>query len=430
MDGDGSKQSHNDEDHLMKVLNIHITDSPVGGGPIAMLRLQEGLRKAGVHSRTLCVNSTNDDSVRIPSVRGESRLGSFTRSLGFNELHCLSSFKIAKLAAYLESDVLHIHCLHGGYFNYLALPSLTRGKPTIYTLHDMWPFTGHCCCSFDCDRWKTGCGRCPYLDMPNAISRDVSRWEWKLKDWSYRRSNLTIVAPSTWVQAVARQSMLSRFEIVHIPFGVDTDVYRPQGRRLSRAALGIPDGKKVLFYMVSKMSLTSSDKVSYIKGADLLVRALRDLPASLRRETILVLAGEDGQAVAREVDMETLCLGFVSSDSIKAMAYSAADLFVYPTRADTFALVVLESLACGTPVVSFNVGGVPDMVRPDITGALAQPEDYKQLAGEIVRLLEDEPLRAELSCKCRDVAVMEYSLNLYVDRHMALYQQTLAQLGA
>jgi len=412
----------------MKILHIHNTDSPNGGGSIAMLRLQKGLREAGIQSNILSVAPTSEDSIPIPWVRGESRLRALTSRLGFCELHCLGSFNIPKLAAYDEASLLHIHCLHGGFFNYLALPKLTRGKPTIYTLHDMWPFTGHCVCSFDCERWKTGCGRCPYLDMPNAIPRDVSRWEWKLKDWSYRRSNLTVVAPSTWIQQKAKQSMLSRFRIEHIPFGIDIDVYRPQDRQMSRVALGLKGWRYVLFYMVRGMS--ASDKVSHIKGADLLVRALRELPASLRSETVLMLAGEGGEAIAREVSMKTVCLGFVSDERLKTMAYSAADLFVYPTRADNSPLVTIESLACGTPVVSFNVGGVPDMVRPGITGALAEPEDYKQLAVNIIEFLEDEHLRDRLSRQCREIAVKEYSLDIFLNRHIALYQQTVAAVEA
>ena len=112
------------------------------GGPIAMLRLQEGVRKAGIHSRILCLTPTRADSVAIPRVRGEGRLRAVTSRLGLNELHSLGTFKIQNLAAYAEADLLHIHGLHGGFFNYLALPLLTKRKPAIYTLHDMWPFTG------------------------------------------------------------------------------------------------------------------------------------------------------------------------------------------------------------------------------------------------------------------------------------------------
>jgi glycosyltransferase involved in cell wall biosynthesis len=411
-----------------KVLQIHCTDSPGGGGPIAMLRLQDGVRKAGVHSTILCANRTDASSVVIPWVRGESRLQALTSRMGFNDLHGVGSFKILNLTPYAQADLLHIHCLHGGFFNPLALPLLTRTKPAIYTLHDMWPFTGHCVYSFDCERWKSGCGRCPYPDMPNAIRRDATRWEWKFKQWSYRRSNLTVVAPSKWIFDSARQSMFKDCRIEHIPYGVDTDVYRPLDQERSRADLGIPAGKNVLLYMVRRMD--PSDKIAYIKGADLLVRALQDLPLSVRKETVLLLVGEGSDALAREVDMAVISLGFVSSDPRKAMAYSAADLFVFPTRADNLPLVLLESMACGTPMVSFQVGGVPDLVRPGVTGFLAEPEDPKGLSAGIVQLLEDGHLRARLRSHCRDTAVKEYSMTRYIDRHLSLYRDALDSLAA
>lgn len=408
----------------MKVLQIHATDAAIGGGSIAMLRLQEGLRKAGVKSRVLCLTTTDADSVALPKVRGEHRLRALTWRLGLNDLHCLGTFKIPTLSAYVDADLLHIHCLHSGFFNYLALPSLTKTKPALYTLHDMWPFTGHCVHSFDCDRWKSGCGKCPYPEMPNAVQRDATWWEWRLKDWSYRRSNLTFVAPSRWMYELARQSMLSHFPIQHIPHGVDTEVYQPLDREMSRAALGIPPGKKVLLYLARRMN--PSHKASYIKGADVLAQALRDLPSSLRKDTVLLLVGEGASAFAGEVDMTTIPLGFVSSDRLKAVVYSAADLFLFPSRAENFPLVLIESMACGTPAVAFRVGGVPELVRPDVTGMLAEPEEAKQFSAGVVRLLEDTDLRAHLSVLCRAIALKEYSLDLHIDRHVALYRQALA----
>lgn len=412
----------------MNILQIHGTDISAGGGPIAMLRLHEGLRKAGIQSRILCPRATRSESVSMPHVPGTGRLRALTSRLGLNELHCLGSFRIPSLTACAEADLLHIHCLHGGFFHYLALPVLTKAKRAIYTLHDMWPFTGHCVYSLNCDRWKNGCGRCPYPGMPSEIRRDATWWEWRLKEWAYRRSNLTIVVPSTWMHKLASESMLQRFPIKYIPHGVDLDLYRPLDQEMSRAALGIPAGKKVLLYLVRRMN--PSHKASWIKGADLLVQALQEIPDSLKKETVLLLVGEGAEAFTRQVDIPAIPLGFVSSDRLKALAYSAADLFVFPSRADNAPLVLIETMACGTPTVAFRVGGVSDMVRPGVTGLLADPEDPKQLATGIVQLLEDANLRVHLRLQCRAIAVKEYSLDRYIDHHVALYQQVLESVAA
>lgn len=405
----------------MRILHVHTSDYiGGGGGAIAMHRLHLGLKKAGFGSKILCATKTlaSSDSIAIPRLsRSESQLGKVTSRLGLNGIHCLSSFKIKENQAYLDADVLNLHSFRKR-FSYLALPSLTENKPTVFTLHDMWPFTGHCAVSYDCDRWKIGCGKCPYPDALPAVKRDNTRLEWKLKDWVYGRSNLTIVTLSNNQTAQAEQSMLNRFPIHHIPNGVDTAIFEPLDPEQCRVLLGIPPGKKVLMFVA--LSLTQ-----FWKGGDLLLKALQSLPESMKAETVLLLLGNKGEAIAETVDVQTLNLGYVSSDRLKAVCYSAADLFVHPTRADSLPLVLQESMACGTPMVSFAIGGVPDLVRPGITGYLAEPENAKDLCNSIVQLLKDEPLRSVMGQQCREIALEEYTLDLQVQRYVALYRRLL-----
>src|SRR6266850_1116891 len=145
-----SRKSCGGHSYVMRVLLVSPYDYGRGGGPIAMYRLHQGLRKAGVDSKLLCKYKKleSSESVAIPhsflSSRLESRLGQLTSRFGLNDIHCLSTFKIQRLRAYQEADLLDFHCIHSGYFNYLALPSLTAHKLAVLTLHDMWPLTGHC----------------------------------------------------------------------------------------------------------------------------------------------------------------------------------------------------------------------------------------------------------------------------------------------
>jgi glycosyltransferase involved in cell wall biosynthesis len=325
---------------------------------------------------------------------------------------------VKDLEAFQEADVLDIHCMHGGFFNYLALPSLTAHKPAVLTLHDMWPFTGHCSFSYDCDRWQTGCGRCPYPGNYPAIKTDGSRIEWKLKEWVYRRSNLVIVTLCRLRTEQVRRSLLSRFPIVEIPNGVDTEVFRPMGTEASRELLGIPSGKRVLMF-------ASAGLASVNKGGDLLLKALEHLPRSLRTDMVLLTMGDGGDALGSVADVPSVHLGYVSYDRLKAVAFSAADVFVLPSRAETLPLVLLESMACGTPVVSFDVGGVSDLVRPGSTGYLARPEDFMDLRDGLAQLLGDPELCRRLSERCRTVAVDEYSTKKLVQRYLALYRTTI-----
>ena len=304
-------------------------------------------------------------------------LARITQPLGFNYIHLLNTFSLTHHPFYAGADVLNFHNLHGGYFNYLALPQLTATKPAVLTLHNMWSFTGHCSYRFDCMRWETGCGECPYLDTYPRVERDSTALELKIKSWVYKHSNLTVVAPSSWLTRQARQSILNHFAIHHIPNGIDTSTYQPIDTELCRTVLNVPTDKFVL--------MTGADSLKNPrKGLDLLVRCLQGLPKSLKDESTLLSFGNNGEALANEVGIEGINLGYISSDRLKAVAYSAADLLVFTSRADNLPLILQESMACGTPMVAFNIGGVSDLVRPGITGYLAAPEDIGGLQARII----------------------------------------------
>ncbi len=404
----------------MKPLHINQSDI-LGGAAIAGYRLHQGLLNLGIDSRLL-VGKTQLKSDRIATVqrkhRWENQLSRFSNRLGLNYLNLISSFDIPKHKFYQEADILNFHNLHSGYFNYLAIPNLTKSKPAVFTLHDMWSFTGHCAYSYDCDRWKVGCGKCLYLDSYPAVTRDNTKWEWRLKNWVYQSSNIIVVTLSKWLTEQVKQSILNRFPIHHIPNGVNTQAYQPLDRDLCRKVLDIPPESKVL--MFGAQNLNDSRK-----GGDLLLKALKTLPQSLKAEIVILTMGRSNNKVIETIGLKTISLGYLSSDRLKSVAYSAADLFVFPTRADNLPLVLQESMACATPMVSFKVSGVPDLVRHGITGYLSPPEDTQDMSNRIIELLEDNALREQMSQNCRAIALEEYSIGLQAQRYIELYQQAL-----
>lgn len=404
----------------MKVLHINQSDIS-GGAAIAGYRLHQGLLAEGIDSRML-VGTMKTVSDRIASVprkpRFENQLNRFTRYSGLNYINLFSSFNIPNHKFYQDADILNFHNLHTGYFNYLAIPTLTKTKPAVFTLHDMWSFTGHCAYSYDCDRWEIGCGKCPYLETYPAIYRDSTSLEWKLKNWVYSKSNLTIITLSNWLTEQSKTSMLNRFPIYHIPNGIDTNAYQPLDRQLCKAVLDIPSNKRVLLFGADSLK-------DQRKGGNLLLKTLQQLPQFLKSETVLLTFGNGSETITSELGMRTINLGYINSDRLKSIAYAAADLFVFPTRADNLPLVLQESMACGTPMVSFDIGGVPDLVRHMVTGYLAKPEDAKDFCKGIVMLLEDEQLRQTMSANCRTIALAEYSLELQAKRYIEIYKKIL-----
>lgn len=408
----------------MNVLLINQHDI-FGGAGIAGHRLYKGLSRQGVGARMLVeVARTNDDAVAAIARRWSilEKVGfRITRRLSLSGLH-VNSFTIAKHDFYMQADIINFHNLHGGFFNYLAIPRLTNNKPAVYTLHDMWSFTGHCSYSYDCDKWKAGCGNCPYPHSYPGIERDNTRLEWKLKKRTYQQSRLTIVTPSRWLASRAKESMLNRFPIHHIPNGLDTDEYRPLEKEQCRAALGISRKTRVLLFVAQSVADPR-------KGGGLLLKSLMTLPAKLKSDCLLVTIGDGGEKVTRETGMKTLNLGYVSGDLIKSICYSAADIFLFPTKADNLPVVLQESMACGTPMISFNIGGVPDLVRHGITGYLAEPGDVAGLRECILQLLENGRIREQMSRSCRAIAVEEYGIEMQTKRYIELFQNSLRKEG-
>ncbi len=409
----------------MRVLHIHSSDHlGGGGGTIAMERLHLALREQGVDSRILCGRKTTRSPYSAAIGRGrlvgkaERLLRRATSTLGLHDIHYLNSFRATRSAFYREAELLHFHGTHG-FFNYLALPALTRDKPAVFTLHDMWPLTGHCTYSYGCERWRTGCGSCPHLDVHPRVPRDNTRVEWRLKRRVFQRADLTLVTVSRWLTEMARQSPILDYPVHRIPNGVDTRVYRPLDKSQCRAVLGIPQHSKVLMFV----ALSLEDRR---KGGDLLARALGRLPAALTREMVLLILGDGGEEIRSTVGIRTLDLGYVRNDRFKAIAYSLADLFVFPTRADNLPLVLIESLACGTPMVSFDVGGVPDVVQDGVTGVLAPPEDPVRLAAGIEALLGDPQTLETMGGHCRSHALEEFDLARHLRSHIELYEAVLA----
>ncbi len=405
----------------MRVLHINQSEA-TGGAAIAGLRLHDAMLKLGIDSYIMAgaIRALTPRVTHVPGARASDVwLRGVTEFFGLNYLYRYSTFRIPTHEFCTKADILNLHNLHSGYFNYLVLPLLTMGRPAVYTLHDMWAFTGHCAYSYDCERWKSGCGSCPHPDAYPAIRRDSTRFEWKLKKAIFGNSNLTIVTPSRWLAEQARQSLLNRFAVHHIPNGLDTEICRPLDPEKCREVLQIPKGKKALLFAAE----TTTDRR---KGFDLLLDALAALPASLKRETILIVIGDGtNESIAKSTGVETLNLGYVGGDILKSIVFSAADLFIFPTRADNLPVVLQESMACGTPMVSFDIGGVSELVRPGTTGYLARPGDSGDLSRGIVQLLDDDVLRSRMGVNCRAIALEEYSADLQARRYIDLYRSIL-----
>jgi glycosyltransferase involved in cell wall biosynthesis len=223
------------------------------------------------------------------------------------------------------------------------------------------------------------------------------------------------VANSRWLEKEASESaLLGRFKVTRIPYGLDVDEFQPRDRAIARGVFGIPLTAKVIMFAAQTIS-------DHRKGMDSLIEAIRNLNAP--SETILLAVGSG--RIPEQVGQKSISISELKSQRLLSFAYSAADVFVSPAREEAFGQVNLEAIACGTPVVAFDIGGIPDVVRPKQTGLLAAPEDVRSLREAIETILSDGMLRANMSRECRQVALDEYPLELQASRYKQLYEELI-----
>jgi glycosyltransferase involved in cell wall biosynthesis len=227
------------------------------------------------------------------------------------------------------------------------------------------------------------------------------------------------VAPSRWLAAEAqRSSLLHKFPATVIPLALDTEVFCPRDRRAAREALGISPNALVVLFVASLISQS-------LKGFALLAQALNGLSDL----TNLLLVSVGREAPSAEFQIPHLPLGYLGNERLRSLVYSAADVFVIPSLYDNLPQTVLEATACGIPVVGTAVGGIPDMIRPGVTGWVVPPQDVGALRAAIRALLQDPATRAEMAANCRRIAVEEYALEVQARRYIELYEAILAGIG-
>jgi glycosyltransferase involved in cell wall biosynthesis len=278
-------------------------------------------------------------------------------------------------------------------------------------------FTGGCHLSYGCDKYAERCGACPQLGSSDPD--DLSRQIWRRKREAFKQidpDRLQIVTTSRWMaEQVTRSSLLGSFTVTIVPNSLDSDDFAPRNRSFARDTLGIPREARVVLFVAVSIAKRH-------KGFALLVQAL----AGLVDQSNLLLVSVGGGKPALDIPLPHLHLGYIENERLLSLVYSAADVFVMPSRQESFGQTAIEALACGIPVVGFAIGGIPDIVRPGVTGLLVPAGDVAALRSAIAQLLQDQTLRDEMSANCRRIAVEEYTLEVQARRYLELYETLLA----
>jgi glycosyltransferase involved in cell wall biosynthesis len=281
----------------------------------------------------------------------------------------------------------------------------------------MNPFTGGCDYDNNCGRYIECCGSCPQLGSNQDKGLSFQIWQRKKKALSYVDSKqLHIVSPSKWLaEKATKSSLLNKFPISVIPNGIDTDVFFPTNQKEARQKLNLPLAAKIVLFIASSLTIVR-------KGGILLVESLNKLRDS--NNLLVATVGQDELKIDKHI--KTHHFGYIhDNDPLLSLIYSAADIFIAPSLQENFSNTVLESFACGTPVIGFDVGGMPDMVRKGVTGELAEINDVYSLCNAIAKLLKNDAIREDMSRNCRRIALTEYSLEVQAKKYIHLYESML-----
>ncbi len=400
---------------------LYINATPSGGGAAAVMqRLDHMMRLRGASTHVLTGFASSkqyDDTLKARSCGG---LLSWCLWRGLQDYHIQKSYCLPNHPFFRQTDILHFHNLHGWYFNPWSIPLLSTLKPTVWTLHDMQALTGHCAHSLDCKRWlpETGCGECPSLSAYPRLWHDTTRQLWQDKRTIYAHSSLYLVTPSVWLQRLTEKSLLREHPLICIPNGADTSIYHPQDRQEARRLLGLPQGALLVG------GCADGGLANPWKGGQYVLETVLELKKTFPSLYFLNI-GVKSTPTELQGAHWVQHIRYVHEPAQLARLYAALDLLLYPTVADNHPLVCIESLCCGTPIVGFSTGGVPEIIRDRVDGLLVPTYDGAALIKAATLLLQDTPLRERMGQEAAASAAQRFNLELFAQRYEKIYKEAL-----
>jgi glycosyltransferase involved in cell wall biosynthesis len=421
----------------MRIAHISTYDIQ-GGAARAAYRLHQGLIELGTHSRMLSVHKASTDET-VQQIRPRRDPDAFApeylerlqqgyinsnRTPISNTLFTLPypGCDLTGLRDVMMSDVVNLH-----WVAFLQSPTtigrlLRLDRPVVWTLHDMWAFTGGCHFSAGCTRYEHDCWPCPQLrDDPHRLPAAVLGDRFS----SIPHPRLVVVAPSQWLATCARQSLVFRHTRIEvIPNSLQTDVFTPEVKAEAKRLLGISPDTLILL-------AGAHDANERRKGFAELAEALRICAADagfqklLQRDKVKILSFGLGPGGTGTSEVPVVPLGPSTSDDELRRIYSAADIFVLPSLDDNLPNTMLEAMSCGTPVVAFGAGGIPEVVDDGVTGRVVPVGTTPRMAGAILDCLRNHEARKRMGAAARRVIETRYSLPVQARRYHDLYQEIL-----
>lgn len=419
----------------MKVLLLNTSDN-IGGAAIACYRLMCALNAKGVETKMLVRDKLTDNPnvISINTSRWKKLLNKWRfmweRFIIFlhNGLSKQNLFRISiantgtdisQHPLVKEADIIHLHWINQGFLSIKDIEKLSLlGKPIIWTMHDMWPCTGICHHSRECNAYFDQCHHCFYFKN-NTKERDLSFQIFLQKKQLSTKTNIHYVTCSLWLKRRAEKSLLfTNHTCINIPNPINVNVYQQLDKTAARKKLSLPIDQKLILFGSAKIT-------DERKGIAYMIKACEILHSTTDAKDIsLVVFGAQSDVIKDAVPFCVYPLNYLSNTEEITNLYNAVDVFVTPSLDENLPNTIMEAMACGTPCVGFNTGGIPEMIDHKINGYVANYMDADDLAQGINWILE-EANHTQLSQNTRKKVVEQYCETVVTKQYKSLYQQLL-----
>ena len=415
----------------MRVLIIN-TSERIGGAAIAAHRLMDTLRNNGIQATMLVRDKQTNQMTVIGLKKSWWRIWQFVweriviwKANHFKK-HNLFAVDIANtgtditnLPEFRQADIIHLHWINQGMLSLKDLQKIfTSGKPVVWTMHDMWPCTGICHHARECDKYHQTCHHCPYL-YKNGGKKDISYQVFKKKKSLYTLAPITFVTCSQWLKNRASQSaLLTNHRIVHIPNPINVNLFKPKNKQKARIDSGLPTDMKLILFGAAKIT----DKR---KGIDYFVESCQILSQKhpeFKDRLGVVVYGKESEQLKSLVPFHVYPLNYISHEKELVDIYNAVDLFVTPSLEENLPNTIMEAMACGTPCIGFEVGGIPEMIDHLHNGYVAEYKSSEDFANGIHWALSEGEYQS-LSDEARRKVVSSYSENAIAQKHIEVYNK-------
>ncbi|MBR6133260.1 MAG: glycosyltransferase [Bacilli bacterium] len=371
-------------------------------------------QKIDVKQVVIVKQSQNDNVIKMFS--NINMMDIYSKLIGYeNDLSTINVYSIStpalyKVDEYKEADIVHFHMFHNTRLSLYSLIKMSRKKKVILTLHDPFFLTGHCVHFYDCDKWENGCSNCKHLDYLFPFKKDNTNEMWKLKKYVFDNSDIEIVVSSKWMyDLVKRSPIFENVNKIHlIPFGINVDKFSGVSHKESRKHFGIGDSEIVLFLRAQ----------AEFKGTEYVLEALKVL--NTKKKITVITCDTKGMLDEVKDKYNIIDLGMVAQEEMK-YAMNACDIFLMPSKGESFGFMGVEAMSCSKPVIIFDNSAMPSITRAPECGYLVPNRDSKKLAEAIEYLIlhpEERKSRGELG---RKICLEEYDYEKYNNKLRELY---------